>query len=341
MGTGDIHIRKKLHLDFFESFAFAGFAPAAGHIEGEISGGQFQLAGLRRSCQPFSHDIHDTGVGQRVGPRGAANGMLIHQYRFGNDFQPMDASVFTGPLRCQALDALNGPEQNIFRQGGFSRTGYAGDASHHPYRKCYIDVFQIVFRSPFDPNPEIFLTDVFGRRCGDSPLSGQIVRSDRSGNTGYRTVIHDAAAVLPGLGAHIDDPVGLPDDFRIMLHNNDGIGKIPKPLEDLDETAAIPRMQPDARLIQNIKRVDHRRSQTGCQGYPLDFAARKGAGLAVHRQISQAHILKKFQARQDFIVDHTAGIVRGVRVQVREKRYRRRNIQSINIRNRSAGQPVE
>ena len=104
------------------------------------------------------------------------------------------------------------------------------------------------------------------------------------------------AAVLPGLGPHIDDPVGLPDDFGIVLHDNDRVGKIPKPLENLDEPVAVPRMQPDAEFIQHIEGVDHRRSQAGCQGHPLDFTTRQGAGLAVQRQISQAHILKKFQA---------------------------------------------
>ena len=75
--TGDIDIRQKVHFDLDDAIAVTGLAPAALDIEGEpgrIVAPHLGIVGLGKHLPDVGEH---TGVGGRVGTRGAADGRLI------------------------------------------------------------------------------------------------------------------------------------------------------------------------------------------------------------------------------------------------------------------------
>ena len=118
--TQNEHIGKKLHFHLFETFALAGFAASTGHIKGEVTG--TEIAGLRCGgiCQQPANRIQGFGVGQRIGPRGAADGPLVDQHDIINMIHSLDGSVFTGTTLLVSQGFFGGFIKNIFRQGRFT-----------------------------------------------------------------------------------------------------------------------------------------------------------------------------------------------------------------------------
>src|SRR5207237_3192066 len=76
----------------------------------------------------------------------------------------------------------------------------------------------------------------------------------------------------------------------LMLNHHDGVSEVAQLLHDLHQPARIARVQPDARLIQDIERIYAPGPQTGREIHSLRFAARERARRPVRRQITKANI---------------------------------------------------
>ena len=70
-------------------------------------------------------------------------------------------------------------------------------------------------------------------------------------------------------------------------------------LQHADEPADVPRVQADARLVQDEQRVHQGGAQGGGEVDPLHLAAAQGAGLPVQGEVAQAHVHQVAQARPD------------------------------------------
>ena len=103
----------------------------------------------------------------------------------------------------------------------------------------------------------------------------------------------------------------------------------------------VTRMQADAGLIQYVKGIDQRRSQSRGQGHPLNFATGQGAGLAVKGQIPQTDILQIGQAAADFIAHQPAGFVPARKCQAVKKIKGLQHIGLIDAVDGAAGEPVQ
>ena len=68
-----------------------------------------------------------------------------------------------------------------------------------------------------------------------------------------------------------------------MLDNEQRIAAIAQIVHDANEAADIARMQTDARLVHNEKRINERRAETGGEIDALHFAAAQSAGGAIKR----------------------------------------------------------
>ena len=106
-------------------------------------------------------------------------------------------------------------------------------------------------------------------------------------DTARRAEIHDFAAALAGAGAEVQNAVALTDDLRVVLHHHDGVPVGLEVVQDAHQAAAVARVQADARLVEDVQRIDQRRAQRRGQVDPLHLAAGQGARLAVERQIIQ------------------------------------------------------
>ena len=68
-------------------------------------------------------------------------------------------------------------------------------------------------------------------------------------------------------------------------------------------------VKPDARFIQDVERIDKRRTQSRCKRNPLHLAAGERSGLPIQCQISQPDIPEIAQPVYCFIHKQPAGFV--------------------------------
>ncbi len=93
--------------------------------------------------------------------------------------------------------------------------------------------------------------------------------------------------MFAGLRSEIDDVIAFLDDLGIVLDDDDGILIGAQAMQDLDQTAAVARMQADGRLVEHVERIDQRRADRGGEIDALQLAAGERARLAVEREIFQ------------------------------------------------------
>src|SRR5438552_11135395 len=73
-----LYIGEKIHLDALHALALAGFAAAAGGVEGEAAGGEAADARLCGLGEQAPDGIPKADIGGRAGPRRLADGRLVH-----------------------------------------------------------------------------------------------------------------------------------------------------------------------------------------------------------------------------------------------------------------------
>ena len=105
-----------------------------------------------------------------------------------------------------------------------------------------------------------------------------------------RSAGDDLASLCAGVRTHLDDPVGLPEDLSVMVHQKDGVAVPDQIVHDAGEPRDVGRMKADGRFVQHVEHscsaVPHRPRQL----HPLPFAGGKGRGGPVQGQISQSQL---------------------------------------------------
>ena len=141
VGAGDEHIRQKLHLDLFEAIAFAGLTASAIDVKRKIARPEALGPGRIGGGQQFADGVKSLGVGQRIGPRGAADGALVDQNHIIDVADSGNFLMPAGSVLGIAQGALGGFVEDFLGQGGFAGSGYAGQADKQPQGYVNIDVF--------------------------------------------------------------------------------------------------------------------------------------------------------------------------------------------------------
>ena len=114
-----------------------------------------------------------------------------------------------------------------------------------------------------------------------------------------------------------------------MFNHNHRITQRLQLAQNLYKQVGIPRMQTDARFIEDIQRTHQATTQRRCQVDTLAFTTGKGSRQTVERQIPQSYIQQELQAvhnlrQQTF----SYGSIRLIQLQVVEKGFRIRYRQS-------------
>ncbi len=248
LGAGDVHVREKLHLDFFKALAFARLAASALDVERE---GTRRIATDPRqfgSRQEPPHRVERLGVGEQVGARRGANGRLIDKNNVGQPVASQNSAARTRDTdRLPAL-LFEAAIQHVFHQRRLARAGHAGHTHQAAERNSDIDILKIM-RARLPDGQRIFFPDrpAFLRER-NGPPSGQVLTGQRLlvfEQLGIRTVEHDLAAFFTGQGSQVDDIIGLANNLRIVLDHNDRIPVVAQVLQNTDQTLAIARMQAD------------------------------------------------------------------------------------------------
>ena len=98
-----------------------------------------------------------------------------------------------------------------------------------------------------------------------------------------------------------------------MLDDDERVSLVAEREEGRDQPAVVARVQPDARLVQDVEDARQVRAQLGREPDPLRLAAREGLRRPVERQVAQAHVVHELQAlpdlRDDVAGDEPAALV--------------------------------
>ena len=102
-------------------------------------------------------------------------------------------------------------------------------------------------------------------------------RDDRAGivrDLFNRPFRNDSSAVCSGTRSHFDQPVGFFQNLYIMVYQKHGITVGNQIMHNIVQPYDICGMQPDRRLIQNIKHAGRPVSDRSCELHSLTFSCR-------------------------------------------------------------------
>ena len=106
-----------------------------------------------------------------------------------------------------------------------------------------------------------------------------------------------APAAGAGLRPQLNDPVGLLEHLRVMVHKQNRIAVRNEVAHHAAESLQIRGVQPDRRFVQHIQHARRAVADRACELHPLPFAGRQRGRGAVKRQISQAQLHQPLRRR--------------------------------------------
>ena len=102
--------------------------------------------------------------------------------------------------------------------------------------------------------------------------------------------------MLPGAWTQVEDAVGGEHDLGVVLDHQEGVAGVAQSVQDPDDAVHVPRVQPDAGLVEHEQGVDQGGAQGRGQVDALGLAPGEGARLAVQGQVAQPHLAQVAQA---------------------------------------------
>ncbi len=109
----------------------------------------------------------------------------------------------------------------------------------------------------------------------------------------------DVSAVDARTRSQIDDMVGDADHLGMVLHQQHRIAGVAQPAYRALEPFDVARMQADARLVEDVEHVGERGVDVLGNLAALRFAAGERADRPVERQVAEADLFQRRQARAD------------------------------------------
>ena len=156
----------------------------------------------------------------------------------------------------------------------------------------HVDVVEVVLAGALDDQP-LAGQRAARRRHRDLLAPRQVLAGDRLLDLGDpldRAAVDDAAAVLAGAGADVDDPVALADRLLVVLDDDHRVAEVAQPGQGLDQPAVVALVQPDRRLVEHVQRADEPGADLAGQADPLGLTAGQRAGRAGQRQVVEADV---------------------------------------------------
>ena len=95
-----------------------------------------------------------------------------------------------------------------------------------------------------------------------------------------------------------------------MLDHEQSVPAVAQIVHHADEPANIARVETDARLVHDEKRVHQRSAETGGEIHALDLAATERARRAIEREITNSDFTQIIKTCANFIAQHLSGFVR-------------------------------
>ena len=112
-----------------------------------------------------------------------------------------------------------------------------------------------------------------------------------------RALRHDAPAVGPSAGPHVDHPVGVGDDVQVVLDDDDGGAAVDEALEHVEEDLHVVGVQSDGRLVEDEERSLLAPPHLRGEFEPLRLASGQGGRGLAERQVAQAQARQRAEQR--------------------------------------------
>jgi hypothetical protein len=128
-----------------------------------------------------------------------------------------------------------------------------------------------------------------------------------------RALREDGAAMHAGPGPEVDDAVGAPHEFVVMLDHEERVALGAQGLERGDEPVVVAGVQADGRLVEDVEHAGEIGAELRRQPDALGLAAGEGLGRPVEGQVTEADVVEEFQAllnlRQKVLRDQSSARV--------------------------------
>jgi len=139
---------------------------------------------------------------------------------------------------------------------------------------------------------------------GDLLRAADVLAGDRLG-AGYHVLQaagdHDAAPLLAGAGAEVDDVVGGADGGLVVLHHQDRVAEVAQALEGVDQAGAVDGVQADGGLVADVEDAHQAGADLGGQAQALGLAGGEGGRGPIDGEVIDAHVHQEAQARADLL----------------------------------------
>ena len=212
----------------------------------------------------------------------------------------LDGGGVVGDLQALGEQPL---VDDVIQQSGFAGAGDAAQADQTLQREAEREVSEVVLRRVGETHGRVInrhRTAALGD--GDGLSAGKVASRDakRRRKQGGNVALEDhVTAAGTGLGSYFNDVVRGADHRFVVLDDDDGVAGIGQGADDRDESLDVPRVQADAGFVEDEERVDERSAEAAGEVDALDFAAGKGFGLTVEREVAEADLLKVTETGED------------------------------------------
>ena len=206
----------------------------------------------------------------------------------------------------------DGAGQGVFDQGTLARSADPGDAGQGAQRDPQLDVVEVVQSSPVEFQPGSTRRIGVGR-LGRSHSSvggdrdratvGEELAGQRPGLAGQfigRSLRDDLAAVLPGCGSEIDQPIGRFEHFAVVFDHHQRVAEIPKTLESSQQPTVVPGVQADGGFVEYVEHPGQGATDLAGQPDSLALASRKRGKWAVEAEVIESDVDQELQPADRF-----------------------------------------
>ena len=101
----------------------------------------------------------------------------------------------------------------------------------------------------------------------------------------------------------VQDVVGRTDRVLVMLDHDHGVTEIAQAGEGAQEALVVALVQPDRRLVEYVHHSHEARTDLARQPDALRLATRQRVGLAIEREVVEAHVVEEREALADLLDD--------------------------------------
>ena len=105
----------------------------------------------------------------------------------------------------------------------------------------------------------------------------------------------DGAAGRAGPGAEVDDVIGDRDRLRFVLDDEHRVSLVSQLQQQLVHPRDVVGVQPDRRLVEDVRHVGQRRPEVSDHLCALRFAARQRAGRPVQAEVAQPDLRERVE----------------------------------------------